>query len=448
MAEQPAMTKAVAAPLACIILAAGEGTRMKSSRAKVLHNVAGFPMIAHVKRACEALAPQRIVAVLAPGAEDVAAAVAPHASVIQKERRGTAHAVLAAKDALKDFTGRILVVYGDTPLLHPKTLNVLVGQKAPVSLLAFEAAEAGQYGRVFVNENGLADKIIEYSETTETERKHTLCNAGVMAFDSALLWELLAAIRPHNAKGEFYLTDSVMLARAKSLPCGVVRGEAEEALGINSRADLAVAESAMQKRLRLAAMNEGVTLTDPDTIYFSADTRLSRDVIVGPHVMFGVGVEVEEGAEILPYSHLEGVRVKKGARIGPYARLRPGTVVGEEAHIGNFVELKKVEVGPGAKINHLSYIGDASVGAKTNIGAGTITCNYDGVHKHRTEIGADVFVGSNTALVAPVSVGDRATIAAGSVITENVPPDGMAVARERQVNKPGWAKRWRDKKRG
>jgi bifunctional UDP-N-acetylglucosamine pyrophosphorylase/glucosamine-1-phosphate N-acetyltransferase len=434
--------------LACIILAAGEGTRMRSGKAKVLHAVAGFPMIAHVKRACESLSPQKIVAVLAPGAEEVAAAVAPHASVVQKERLGTAHAVLAAKDALKDFKGRILVVYGDTPLLRPETMSALVGQKAPMSLLSFESDKPNQYGRVVINDNSVAEKIVEFADASEAERAIRHCNAGVMAFDSALLWELLDAIKPHNKKNEYYLTDAVGLTRGKNLICGVVTCDEEEALGVNSRTDLSVAEAAFQKRARHYVMELGVTLHDPASVYFSADTKLARDVTVEPHVVFGPGVEVEEGVEIRAFSHLAGVRVKKNAFVGPFARLRPGTQIGEEAHIGNFVELKKAQVDAGAKINHFSYVGDAHVGARSNIGAGTIFCNYDGVHKHQTDVGADVFVGSNSSLVAPVTIGDGATIAAGSVITENVPADAMGVARARQVNKPGWAKRWRSSKKG
>lgn len=433
-------------PLACIILAAGQGTRMLSEKAKVLHAIAGFPMITHVRRACEALAPQKIVVVIGPDAPDVAEAVAPHQAVIQNERNGTAHAVLQAKEALKDFKGRVLVVYGDTPLLLPETLSALVGQKAPVSVLGFEPDDPAQYGRVFVNDEGLVEAIVEYADATVQQRAQRLCNAGVMAFDSAVLWELLASIKPHNAKSEYYLTDAVALARTRGLACGYAVADAQEVLGVNSRVELAAAEKILQARLRHDAMMQGVTLLDPDTVYFSADTRLGRDVVVGPHVVFGIGVEVDAGVEILPFSHLEGVRVKEGARIGPYARLRPGTVIGASAHIGNFVEIKKAQVEEGAKINHLSYIGDARVGARSNIGAGTITCNYDGIHKHHTAIGADVFVGSDTALVAPVTVGDRAIIAAGSIITESVPADALALARARQENKADWAKRYREKK--
>jgi len=420
---------------------------MKSSRAKVLHEIAGFPMITHVRRACEALGPQHIVFVVGPDTPDVGEAVKPHPTAIQKDRLGTAHAVQAAREKLAGFNGRALVVYGDTPLLRPETLSALLGQKAPVSVLAFEPDDPAQYGRVFVNSEGLVERIIEYSDATEDVRAVRLCNAGVMAFDSAVLWELLAAIKPQNAKGEFYLTDAIALARQQGLAVGYVKGDAQEVLGINSRNELAAAEAIMQNRLRQHAMAEGVTLRDPSTVYLSADTKLGRDVVIGPHVVFGIGVEVDEGVEILPFTHLEGVHVKKGARIGPYARLRPGSVIGEGAHIGNFVEIKKSAIDEGAKINHLSYIGDARVGEASNIGAGTITCNYDGVHKHHTDIGAHVFVGSNTALVAPVSVGDGAMVAAGSVITENVPPDALAVAREKQVTKDGWAKRLRDKQK-
>jgi bifunctional UDP-N-acetylglucosamine pyrophosphorylase/glucosamine-1-phosphate N-acetyltransferase len=441
------MSNNASSPVAVIVLAAGEGTRMRSSRAKVLHELAGFPMITHVRHAAEALSPQKMVFVIGPDAADVGIAVQPHAHVIQKERKGTGHAVLAAKDALKDFKGRILVIFGDTPLLRPETLSALVGQKAPVSVLAFEPKDAAQYGRVFLSAEGLVDRIVEYADANEKERAATLCNAGVMAFDSAVLWDVLAKVKSNNSKGEYYLTEIIALARQQGIPCGYVTGEAEEVLGVNSRAELAAAEAVLQNRLRQQAMQSGVTLSDPATVYFSADTRLGRDVIVAPHVVFGAGVVVEENAEILSFSHLEGVTVKKGARIGPYARLRPGSVVGENAHIGNFVELKKATVDTGAKINHLSYIGDAKVGARSNIGAGTITANYDGFHKHVTEIGAEVSIGSDTVLVAPVRVGDRATVAAGSIITDNVPDDAMAVARARQVNKEGWSARYRAKRK-
>lgn len=432
---------------ACIVLAAGQGTRMRSAQSKVLHTIAGFPMITHVRRACEALEPRKMVFVIAPDAPDVAEAVMPHPSVIQLDRLGTGHAVLAAHEALADFQGRILVVYGDTPLLRPETLSALVGQKAPVSVLTFRPADPAQYGRVFLSHEGLVQGIIEFADANENQRNHPLCNAGVMAFDSHALWHLLRQVKPHNNKGEYYLTDIVGLANKEGMACGYVEGDAEEVLGVNSRAELAVAESVIQKRLRLEAMTNGVTLRDPETVYFSADTRLGRDVVVGPHVVFGPSVTVDDDAEILPFSHLEGVRVKKGARIGPYARLRPGSVIGEDAHIGNFVEIKKTNVEAGAKINHLSYIGDARVGAATNIGAGTITCNYDGFHKHQTDIGAGVFVGSNTALVAPIKVGDGAMIAAGSTLTMDVPADSLAISRARQENKEGWPKRFKAKKR-
>jgi bifunctional UDP-N-acetylglucosamine pyrophosphorylase/glucosamine-1-phosphate N-acetyltransferase len=432
--------------LAVIVLAAGQGARMKSARAKVLHEIAGFSMITHVRRVAEALAPGKIVFVVGPDTPDVAAAVTPHPTTIQKERLGTGHAVLAAREALKGFSGRILVVYGDTPLLRAETLSALLLQKTPVSVLAFEPADPAQYGRVFLNAEGLVERIVESADASAAERAATLCNAGVMAFDSAVLWDLLDAIKPHNAKGEYYLTDAIALACGKGLAVGHVKGDAGEVLGINSRAELAQAEVLMQARLRAAAMEAGATLRDPASVYFSADTRLGRDVVVGQNVVFGVGVEIEDNVEILPFSHLEGVRVRKGARIGPYARLRPGTVIGESAHIGNFVEVKKASIESGAKVNHLSYIGDARVGERTNIGAGTITCNYDGTHKHHTDIGADVFVGSDSALVAPLKIGDGALIAAGSTITDDVPADALAVAREKQVNKPGWSKRMREKR--
>lgn len=419
---------------------------MRSGKAKVLHALAGFPMITHVRRAAEALLPEKIVVVAGPDAPDVVAAVAPHTAVVQNERKGTAHAVLQAKEALKNFNGRVLVIYGDTPLLRPETLSALAGQKAPVSVLAFTPDDPAQYGRVFVNDDGLVEKIVEYTDADAAQRSQRLCNAGVMAFDSSVLWPLIDAIKPHNAKEEFYLTDAVALARAQGLACGYVVAAPDEVLGINSRAELAVAEKMIQQRLRLAAMEKGVTLQDPDTVYLCADTQLATDVMVGPHVVFGAGVVIEEGAEILPFSHLEACTVRRGARIGPYARIRPHSVIGENAHIGNFVEIKKAQIEGGAKINHLSYIGDARVGARSNIGAGTITCNYDGTHKHHTDIGADVFVGSDSALVAPVKIGDHAMIAAGTVVTEHVPEGALAIARTKQVNKEGWARRFRSKK--
>ena len=434
-------------PLACIILAAGQGTRMRSNLPKVLHKIAGFPMVTHVRHTCEALSPQKIVAVVGPDAKDVAAAFEPHAAVVQKERLGTAHAVLAAREALAGFKGRVLVVYGDTPLLTQATLQALINVQTPICLLAFEPQDPAHYGRLVLKSRESVGAIVEYADANEQQRQIKLCNAGVMAFDAQQMWDVLAAIKPHNAKKEYYLTDAVAIAAAKGLACSYVRADESEVIGINSRVDLAAAEKIMQQRLRARAMENGATLIDPDTVYLCADTRLGADTTIGPHVVFGPAVEVEAGAEILPFSHLEGCQVKAGARIGPYARLRPGALIEEKAHIGNFVEIKKAQVGAGAKINHLSYIGDARVGARTNVGAGTITCNFDGYHKHRTDIGEDVFVGSNSALVAPVTIGDRAIIAAGSTVTDNIPADAMAVARGKQETKPGWAARYKEKKR-
>jgi bifunctional UDP-N-acetylglucosamine pyrophosphorylase/glucosamine-1-phosphate N-acetyltransferase len=433
-------------PLACIILAAGQGTRMQSDLPKVLHKVAGFPMIAHVRHACQTLNPQKIVTVIAPDMQAVADAVAPHPTVIQKEALGTAHAVLAAREALGDFKGRVIIVYGDTPLLRPETLRAMAMQKTPISVLAFEAQDPKQYGRVVLFSKELVGSIIEYADANEMQRQIRLCNGGVMAFEVPLMWDILGAIRPHNAKGEFYLTDLVTMARGRAMACGAVRGDEDEVMGVNNRIELATAEKLMQHRLRHEVMSQGVTLIDADTVYISADARIARDVTIGPHVVIGPSVDLEEGTTVLPFSHLEGCHVKKGARIGPYARLRPGTVIEENAHIGNFVEIKKTQVGAGAKINHLSYVGDARIGANTNIGAGTITCNYDGFNKHETSIGEGVFIGSNTALVAPVSIGDRAIVAASSTITQNVPEDALALSRQNQTTKEGWAKRYRDKK--
>ncbi len=432
--------------LACIILAAGQGTRMRSAMPKVMHLLTGLPMITHVRRALESLGPQQIVAVISPDAKSVADSLAPHAIAYQEKRLGTAHAVLAARDALKNFKGRVLIAYGDTPLIRSETLRALANHAAPVTVLAFNPADPAQYGRVFVNAEGQVERIIEFADASPSERASPLCNAGLMAFNSDVLWELLSGIQPHNAQGEFYLTDAIALAHAQGILCGHIVAKEDEVMGVNSRAELAAAERVMQDRLRAAAMEKGATLRDPSTVYFSTDTELARDVIVGPNVVFGPGVKVEEGAEILPFSHLEGVVVGAGARIGPFARLRPDSKIGAGAHIGNFVEVKKSDVAAGAKINHLSYVGDAKVGARTNIGAGTITANYDGTHKHATEIGADVSIGSDTVLVAPVKVGEGALIAAGSIITDDVPAQAMAIAREKQVNKADWAKRYRDKK--
>ena len=438
-------------PVACIVLAAGRGTRMKSDRPKVLHPLAGASMVRHVLAAAESLNPARIVVVVGPGMADVAAAVAPHPTVVQERQAGTGDAVAAARPLLADFRGDVLVLYGDTPLVTPATLRALLeARRGPgdpaVAVLGMRPADPGAYGRLIVGADGGLERIVEFLDATPQERAVGLCNGGLMAFDGARLWEIIGAIGNANAKGEYYLTDAVAIAGAKGWARAVVEGPVDDVLGVNSRAELAQLEAILQGRLRAAAMADGATLTDPATVWLSADTRLGRDVTVGQGVVFGPGVTVEDGVDIRPFCHLEGVTVRTGAVVGPFARLRPGSDIGAGAHIGNFVEVKGSRIGQGAKANHLAYIGDAGVGAGTNIGAGTITCNYDGFLKHRTEIGAGVFVGSNSTLVAPVSIGDGAFIAAGSTITDPVPADALALGRARQSVKEAWAAGFRARK--
>ncbi|WP_149537073.1 bifunctional UDP-N-acetylglucosamine diphosphorylase/glucosamine-1-phosphate N-acetyltransferase GlmU [Siccirubricoccus phaeus] len=425
-------------PAAAIILAAGLGTRMRSAVPKALHPVAGRPMLGHLIASCEQVF-DRIVVVVGPDMPALEKAARPHATVVQAERLGTGHAALQAAPLLADFPGDAAVLYADNPLIPPATIRRLLDRRAEagLALLAMRPADPGRYGRVVLNPAGEVARVVEWADATEAERGIALCNAGVVCAEAASLFRWLREVRPHNAKGEYYLTDIVGLAVAEGQ--SVVAEEAAEAdlAGVNSRAELAVLEATVQQRLREAAMAGGATLLAPETVFLAWDTRLGQDVTVGPNVVFGPGVTVEDGVEIRAFSHLEGCLVRRGAIIGPFARLRPGTEIGAAAHVGNFVELKAALLGDGAKANHLSYLGDATIGAGSNIGAGTITCNYDGVNKHRTEIGAGAFIGSDTALVAPVKVGDRALVAAGSVITEDVPADAMAIARGRQAVKPG-----------
>ena len=420
---------------------------MRSSRPKVLHPVGGRAMLAHVLEAARTLAPARTVVVTGAGGAEVAAAARaaePGAAVVeQAERLGTAHAVMQALPALEDFAGDVVVLYGDTPLLTAETLGALAAAPGALSVLGFEAADPAGYGRLVLDADGALAAIVEHKDASEAERAIRLCNSGVMRIDAARLPGWLARVGAENAKGEYYLTDLVALARADGAATSVVRCDEAETLGVNARAELAAAEAAFQARARARVMAEGVTLIAPETVFLSADARIGRDVTIHPHVVIGPGVEIADGAEVRAFSHLEGARVGPGAAIGPYARLRPGAVIGEGAHVGNFVEVKNAELGAGAKANHLTYLGDAEVGPGANIGAGTITCNYDGVSKHRTEIGAGAFVGSNTALVAPVRIGAGATVGAGSTVTEDVPDDALAVARGRQETRPGAARRLR-----
>ncbi|MDF3073733.1 MAG: glucosamine-phosphate N-acetyltransferase / UDP-N-acetylglucosamine pyrophosphorylase [Alphaproteobacteria bacterium] len=428
-----------------VILAAGAGTRMRSALPKVLHPVAGRPMVAHVAATAEALKPARLVVVVGPGQEDVAASVAPHPIAIQALPRGTGDAVKAARAHLKDAS-EVLVLYGDTPLLTAATLRRLLAarrrRKAAVAVLGFRPADPSPYGR-FVTDGGLLQRIVESRDANAEELKIGLCNAGVMAIEGSLALKLLDRLRNDNAKGEYYLTDLVALARKTGHDCAFIEGEVEELQGINSRAELAMAEAAMQKRLRLAAMENGATLQDPETVYFSADTRLGRDVTIGPNVVFGAGVAIADNVTIRGFCHIDGARIAAGATVGPFARLRPGTTLGEDVHIGNFVEVKASSLGKGAKANHLAYVGDASIGAKVNIGAGVITVNYDGFGKYRTEIGDNAFVGSNASLIAPVKVGAGAIVGAGSVIAHEVPAEAVAVERSAQSMREGGAPKLR-----
>jgi bifunctional UDP-N-acetylglucosamine pyrophosphorylase / glucosamine-1-phosphate N-acetyltransferase len=407
---------------------------MASDAPKVLHPLAGRPMIAHLVENLGRLSPGRIVVVVGKGMEAVAEAVAPHRTVVQDTPLGTAHAVLAAKKALKGFTGDVLVVFGADPLITPATMRRLIKARRAksnpaVAVLGFRPDDAGNYGRLIVANDGSLDAIVEARDATPAERRIGFCNSGIMAVDGAVLFHLLKRIGADNAKGEHYLTDIVAVARAEGRRCAVIEGDSKELIGVDSRADLAEAEAVVQARLRAKAMNGGATLIAPDTVHFSFDTRLGRDVVVGPYVVFGPGVTVKAGAEIRSFSHIEGATIGAGTFVGPFARLRPGTRIGRDAKIGNFVEIKNATIEAGAGAAHLTYIGDARVGAGANVGAGTITCNYDGVAKHRTDIGAGAFIGSNTALVAPVNIGDGAIIGAGSVIARDVAADALALTR-------------------
>jgi bifunctional UDP-N-acetylglucosamine pyrophosphorylase / glucosamine-1-phosphate N-acetyltransferase len=437
--------------LACIILAAGKGTRMKSALPKVLHRLGHKPLIGHVITAAETLSAQRIIAVVGPGMESVAAAARPHLTVVQESQNGTGDAVRAALPALADFTsGTVLVLFGDTPLMTPQTLERLAAAVGPapapaVAVLGVPVPAENAFGRMVVT-GDILERIVEVKDATPAERALPIGNAGVMAIDAAVLADLLGRLEPSKATGELYLTDLVALARGTGRDVRLVTGEPVEATGINSRADLAAAEELFQQRLRSKAMADGVTLIAPQTVWLAADTKLGRDVIIHPNVVIGPGVEIADGVEIQAFSHLEGVTIGKDSRIGPFARLRPGAELGPDVHVGNFVEVKNATLAAGAKANHLTYIGDADIGAGSNIGAGTITCNYDGYLKHRTRIGAGVLIGSNTALVAPVSVGDRAVVGAGSVIIRDVPAEAVSVARGEQKTAEGRATRYHDEK--
>ncbi len=432
-----------------IVLAAGEGTRMRSARPKVLHPLAGRALLAHVLDTIAQAGVTATAVVIGPGEDAVAAEVkrvAPDAKCfVQQERRGTAHAVLAARAAIERQPDDILIVYGDTPLIQPESLSRLraaITDGAAVAVLGFRATDSTGYGRLIVEKNQLV-AIREEADASASERKAALCNGGTMALAGKTALAILERIGDHNRKREFYLTDAVEIARKMSLRAIAVEIEEDDMRGINTKKQLAEAEMVAQQRLRQVALDAGVTLVAPDTVYLCADTKFGRDVVIEPFVVFGEKVTVEDGAVIHSFSHIAGAHIGKSVSVGPFARLRPGTRLGEGARIGNFVEVKEAVVEAGAKANHLTYLGDASVGANANIGAGTITCNYDGAAKHRTEIGRDAFIGSNSALVAPVKIGEGAYVGSGSVITQDVPADALALGRSRQVVKQGWASRLR-----
>lgn len=424
-------------PLAVVILAAGQGTRMKSTKPKVLHEVGGRTMIAHVIAAAEALQPRQIVVVLGKAMEQVAAAVAPHTTAVQDPPLGTAHAVAAAGAALQAALAEgadVLVLYGDGPLISPSTLEAMRQRlaqepRAAMVWLGVRPPDPTGYGRLIVGADGSVLRIVEEKDATSDERSERLVWGGLMLAAGPKLFELLPKVSNNNAKGEYYLTSLVALGRAEGAASAVVETDVDEVRGVNSRAELAEAEAIFQNRKRRAAMEAGATLIAPETVFFSWDTQLGRDVTLEPHVIFGPGVVLEDGVTLRGFSHLAGVTVRKGAVIGPFARLRPGSEIGEGAHIGNFVEVKAGKLGAGAKANHLTYIGDAEVGAGANIGAGTITANYDGISKHKTSIGAGASIGSNVVLVAPVTVGAGAIVGAGSVITQPVSADAIAATR-------------------
>jgi len=438
-------------PIAAIILAAGMGTRMKSDLHKVLHPIAGRPMLLHLIDNVQTLDASRIVVVAGARREQVEAAVTPLGVevAIQAEQLGTGHAVQQAETALNGFEGDVLILYGDVPLVSTATMARMIerlhGEGDPsVVVLGFRPADAAAYGRVIADKDGRIAKIVEYKDASADERAVTLCNSGLMAVRSADLFRLLAQVTNDNAAGEYYLTDLAELAVKDGRGAVVVETAADEVAGVNSRAELAAVDASWQAKRRVQAMAEGATLVDPATVWFSFDTKVGRDVLIEPNVFFGPGVAVADGATIRGFSHIEGATIGSGAEVGPYARLRPGAVLGEKSKVGNFVEVKKAVLGKGAKANHLTYLGDAEIGAGANIGAGTITCNYDGFFKYKTVIGEGAFVGSNSALVAPVTIGAGAIVGAGSTVTKDVEPDALRLVRPDQQSKPGWAKRFRE----
>lgn len=434
--------------IAAIILAAGKGTRMKSDLHKVLHPIAGRAMLMHLLDSVDALAPARKVVVVGSGKDQLEAALAGSASLaVQEPQLGTGHAVQQAEGALQGFKGDVLILYGDVPFVPTMTMQAMIDRlnalDAPaVVVLAFEPEDMLTYGRVITNGDRIT-KMVEHKDASAEERACRLCNSGLMAVKSKDLFALLSRVGNDNAAGEFYLVDIVNIANADGRHCVVVKTDPFDVAGINSRAELAAMEAAWQDRRRAQAMDDGASLIAPETVWFSYDTVIGRDVVIQPNVFFGPGVTIADKVMINGFSHIEGATIASGAEIGPYARLRPGAVLEEKSKVGNFVEVKKTRLGKGAKANHLTYLGDADIGAGANIGAGTITCNYDGYFKYQTQIGAGAFIGSNSALVAPVTIGAGAIVAAGSTITSDVNVDALALVRPKQEEKPGWAARFR-----
>ena len=432
---------------AIVILAAGRGKRMNSEIPKVLHKIAGAPMIMHTIRTAKTLDPERVIVITGHGAERVEKEISeiePEIGFVRQiEQKGTGHAVKCAEKILKDFTGNTLILYGDVPFISPETLQLLIEEKergTDLVILGFKSKQPRSYGRLII-ENDQLISIVEAKDATNEQLKITLCNSGVLYTENKILFQLLSSITNKNANEEYYLTDIVKAAKDQNLSVKAVFCDEPETLGINTRSELSTAELTFQIRARERIIENGVTLSQPETTYFSFDTEIGREVCIGPNVVFGPGVTIESGAEILPFCHLEGCHISKGARIGPFARLRPGTELSEDVKVGNFVEIKNSTINTKSKINHLSYIGDTTLGENSNIGAGTITCNYDGISKHTTKIGSDVFIGSNTLLVAPVSVGDKSMTASGTVVTEDIPSGNLAIGRVKQVNKPGYVKK-------
>ncbi len=435
--------------LAVIVLAAGKGTRMKSDLHKVLHPIAGHPMLLHLLGAIGEVGVARTVIVAGDRREQIEAALAGNGSevVVQEPQLGTAHAALQAKAALADFSGLVLVCFGDVPFLAATTVQRLcnaLASGAKVAVLGFRPADTAAYGRIIADADGTVRKMVEHKDASYEERAVNLCNSGVIVAHSDDMWRLLEAVGNDNAAGEYYLPDVATNAIAEGARVVVVETDEVEVMGINSRAELAEAESRWQQRRRKQAMDDGASLIAPETVWFAWDTQLGRDVLVEPNVVFGPGVSVADSVKIRAFCHIEGATLASGVEVGPYARLRPGAVLEEKAKVGNFVEVKKATMGKGAKANHLSYIGDAEVGAGANIGAGTITCNYDGYFKYKTVIGERAFIGSNSALVAPVKIGADAIVAAGSAVTRDVMDGELRIVRGEQLVKPGWADRFHD----